>query len=100
LSFTGTGLLRGNIVITEDDEFERIEREIKWRKDQPAEKLRVVYTIKLTKAQRIKLLQLGGPTWIRNQIERSTELCSLGEGNSGQVCLGRLPAVTGPTRGA
>ena len=58
-------------MITEDDEFERIEREIKRRKDQPAEKLSVVYTIKLTKAQRIKLLKLGGPQWLRNQIERS-----------------------------
>jgi hypothetical protein len=71
LIFTGFGLLRGNIVITEDDEFERIEQEIKRRKDQPVEKLSVVYTVKLSKAQRIKLLQLGGPEWIRNQIERS-----------------------------
>ena len=58
-------------MITEDDEFERIEQEIKRRKDQPVEKLSVVYTVKLSKAQRIKLLQLGGPEWIRNQIERS-----------------------------
>ena len=84
-------------MITEDDEFERIEQEIKRRKDQPVEKLTVVYTIKLTQSQRIKLLQLGGPQWIRNQIERSTELRSLGEDDTGQVCLGRLPAVTGPT---
>ena len=56
-------------MITEDDEFQRIEQEIKRRKDQPVEKLTVVYTIKLTKAQRIKLLQLGGPKWIRRQID-------------------------------
>jgi len=66
---------------------------------QEGESLTVVYTVKLTQSQRVKLLQLGGPTWIRNQIERSTELCSLGEDNVGQVCLGRLPAATGPTRG-
>ena len=59
-------------MITEDDEFERIEQEIKRRKDQPVEKLAVVYTVKLTKAQRIKLLKLGGPQWLRNQIDRST----------------------------
>jgi hypothetical protein len=58
-------------MITEDDEWERIAREIKRRKDQPVEKLTVVYTIKLTQSQRIKLMQLGGPQWIRNQIERS-----------------------------
>ena len=61
--------------------------------------LDVVYTIKLTKAQRIKLLQLGGPTWIRNQIERSTELFSLGASDTGQVRPGRLLEVTGPARG-
>jgi hypothetical protein len=72
LIFIGTGLSRGNIVITEDDEFDRIEQEIKRRKDQPVEKLTVVYTIKLTQSQRIKLMQLGGPKWIRNQIDRST----------------------------
>ena len=59
-------------MITEDDEFNRIEQEIKRRKNKPAEKLTVVYTVKLTKAQRIKLIQLGGPTWLRNQIDRST----------------------------
>jgi len=59
-------------MINEDDEFNRIEQEIKRRKNKPAEKLSVVYTLKLTQSQRIKLLQLGGPTWIRNQIERST----------------------------
>ena len=58
-------------MITEDDEFERIEREIKQRKEKADDDLMVVYSLRLTKAQRIKLLQLGGPTWIRNQIERS-----------------------------
>jgi hypothetical protein len=85
-------------MITEDDEFDRIEQEIKRRKDQPVEKLRVVYTVKLTQAQRIKLMQLGGPQWIRNQIERSTELCSLGEENTGQVRPGRLPTPSAATR--
>jgi hypothetical protein len=99
LSSTGIGLLMGNIVITEDDEFDRIEQEIKWRKDQPVEKLTVVYTVKLTQGQRVKLLQLGGPTWIRNQIERSTELCSLGENDTGQVRPRRLHQVAGATRG-
>jgi hypothetical protein len=87
-------------MITEDDEFNRIEQEIKRRKDQPVEKLTVVYTIKLTQSQRIKLMQLGGPQWLRNQIERSTELCSLGASDAGQVCLGRLSTVTGPAGGA
>ena len=59
-------------MITEDDEFDRIEREIKRRKEQPVEKLTVVYTIKLTQSQRVRLLQLGGPQWLRNQIDRST----------------------------
>ena len=87
-------------MITEDDEFERIEREIKRRKDQPAEKLTVVYTIKLTQSQRIKLMQLGGPQWIRNQIDdRSTELCGLGANDTGQVCLGRLPKTSAAARG-
>lgn len=58
-------------MITEDDEFRRIEREIKWRKEQADAELMVVYSLRLTKAQRVKLLQLGGPQWIRNQIERS-----------------------------
>ena len=58
-------------MITEDEEFERIEREIEQRKEQPAEKLTVVYNIKLTQSQRIKLLQLGGPKWIREQIEKA-----------------------------
>ena len=58
-------------MITEDDEFWRIEREIKWRKEKADAELMVVYSLRLTKSQRIKLLQLGGPQWIRNQIERS-----------------------------
>jgi hypothetical protein len=86
-------------MITEDDEFERIEQEIKRRKEQPVEKLTVVYTIKLTQSQRIKLMQLGGPQWIRNQIERSTELPGLGESDTGQVRPGRLPTATGPAGG-
>ena len=59
-------------MITEDDEFERIEREIEQRKKKVDDNLMVVYSLRLTKAQRIKLLKLGGPQWIRNQIERST----------------------------
>jgi len=35
------------------------------------EPLVVVYTIKLTQSQRIKLMQLGGPKWIRQQIEKA-----------------------------
>ena len=70
-------------MITEDDEFKRIEREIKYRQfDKYGHKLRtkaavvadaelmVVYSLRLTKSQRVKLLQLGGPQWIRNQIDR------------------------------
>jgi hypothetical protein len=57
-------------MITEDDEFRRIEREIKWRKEKADAELMVVYSLRLTKSQRVKLLQLGGPTWIRNQIDR------------------------------
>jgi hypothetical protein len=56
--------------MTEDEAFEELERQIKHRKDQPVEKLTVVYTIKLTQSQRIKLMQLGGPQWIRNQINK------------------------------
>ena len=59
-------------MVTEDDEFERIEREIEQRKKKVDDNLMVVYSLRLTKAQRIKLLKLGGPAWIRNQIERST----------------------------
>ncbi len=57
-------------MITEDDEFERIEREIKRRKEKADAELMVVYSLRLTKSQRVKLLQLGGPQWIRNQIDR------------------------------
>jgi hypothetical protein len=60
------------------------------------EPLSVVYSIKLTQSQRITLMRLG-PQWMRNQIERSAEFRSLGTDNIGQVRLGRLPAVTGPT---
>jgi hypothetical protein len=59
-------------MITEDDEFERLEREIEQRKKKVADNLMVVYSLRLTKAQRVKLLQLGGPQWLRNQIDRST----------------------------
>jgi hypothetical protein len=62
--------------------------------------LMVVYSLRLTKAQRIKLLQLGGPEWIRTQIERSTELCSLGTSDTGQVRPGRLPKTSGTAGGA
>jgi hypothetical protein len=57
-------------MVTEDDEFRRIEREIKWRKEKADAELMVVYSLRLTKSQRVKLLQLGGPQWIRNQIDR------------------------------
>ena len=84
-------------MVTEDDEFRRIEREIKWRKEKADADLMVVYSLRLTKSQRVKLLQLGGPQWIRNQIERSTKLCSLGENDAGQIRSGRLhqDATTG-----
>ena len=57
-------------MITEDDEFERIEREIDQRKKKVDDDLMVVYSLRLTKAQRIKLLKLGGPQWLRNQINK------------------------------
>ena len=65
----------------------------------PGEPLNVYYSIKLTQSQRIKLLQLGGPQWIRTQIERSTELPRLGASDTGQVRPGRLPKTSGPTGG-
>jgi hypothetical protein len=37
----------------------------------PGEPLNVFYSIKLTKSQRVKLLQLGGPEWIRQQIDKA-----------------------------
>ena len=85
--------------MTEDEAFEELERQIKRRKDQPVEKLTVVYTVKLSKAQRVKLMQLGGPQWIRNQIERSTELPGLGASDAGQIRPRRLPTATGPAGG-
>jgi len=54
------------------------------------EPLNVFYSIKLTQTQRIKLIKLGGPEWIRNQIERSTELPGLGENDAGQIRSGQL----------
>ena len=56
-------------MVTEDDEFRRIEREIKWRKEKAEADLMVVYSLRLTKSQRVKLLQLGGPNWLRRQID-------------------------------
>jgi len=85
--------------MTEDEAFEELERQIKRRKDQPVEKLTVVYTIKLTQSQRIKLMQLGGPQWVRNQIERSTELLGLGTSDAGQIRSGRLHADAAAGRG-
>ena len=49
------------------------------------EPMNVFYSIKLTQTQRIKLIKLGGPEWIRNQIERSTELPGLGASDAGQI---------------
>jgi hypothetical protein len=65
----------------------------------PGEPMNVFYSIKLTQSQRIQLIKLGGPEWIRNQIERSTELCSLGASDAGQIRSGRLPTATGPAGG-
>lgn len=42
-------------------------------KKRPGEPLSVVYSIKLTQSQRVKLLQLGGPKWVREQIEKAVE---------------------------
>jgi hypothetical protein len=52
LIFIGTGLSRGNIVITEDDEFERLEREQKMRLDLARENM-----AKLTEASLVKALE-------------------------------------------
>lgn len=65
----------------------------------PGEPLNVFYSIKLTQSQRIKLLQLGGPEWIRNQIERSTELPSLGASDAGQIRSGQLHPDAAAGRG-
>jgi hypothetical protein len=91
-------------VVKDDEDFERIMHEQKYnmrdnrisKQKRAGEPLSVVYSIKLTQTQRIALMRLG-PQWMRNQIERSAEFCSLGTDNTGQVRLGRLPAVTGPT---
>jgi len=91
-------------VVKDDEDFERIMHEQKYnmrdkridKTKRAGEPLSVVYSIKLTQSQRIALARLG-PQWMRNQIERSAEFCSLGTDNTGQVRLGRLPAVTGPT---
>lgn len=56
----------------EDDEFERIEREIKQRSAPPSARVSLTYSIKLTQSQRVKLMQLGGPKWIRAQIDVAT----------------------------
>jgi hypothetical protein len=58
--------------MTEDDEWERLEREIKQRQLPPV-KLTVTYSIKLSQDQRIKLLQLGGPKWIRAMIDAASK---------------------------
>jgi len=92
-------------VVKDDEDFERIMHEQKYnmrdkriaKAKRVGEPLAVVYSIKVTQSQRIALMRLG-PQWMRNQIERSAEFCSLGTDNTGQVCFGRLPAVTGPTR--
>jgi hypothetical protein len=36
------------------------------------EPLTVVYSIKLTQSQRIKLARLGGPKWLREQINKTS----------------------------
>ena len=58
--------------MTEEEEFERIEREIKLRQAPPAAPVSLTYSIKLTQDQRVKLMQLGGPKWIRAQIDVAT----------------------------
>jgi hypothetical protein len=65
----------------------------------PGEPLNVFYSIKLTQTQRIKLIKLGGPEWIRTQIERSTELPGLGASDAGQICSGRLHSDAAAGRG-
>ena len=54
--------------MTEDEEWERIEREIKQRQAPPPAPMSLTYSIKLTQGQRVKLAQLGGPKWIRAMI--------------------------------
>jgi hypothetical protein len=58
--------------MTEDDEWERIEREIKQRQAPPV-KLTVTYSIKLSRDQRVKLAKLGGPKWIRAMIDGASK---------------------------
>jgi hypothetical protein len=58
--------------MTEDDEWERIEREIKLRQSPPV-KLTVTYSIKLSQSQRVKLAQLGGPKWVRALIDGASK---------------------------
>lgn len=58
--------------MNEEEEFGRIEREIKLRQAPPAAPASLTYSIKLTQDQRIKLMQLGGPKWIRAQIDAAT----------------------------
>ena len=90
---------------TEDEDFERIMHERKYnmrdnrisKQKRVGEPLTVVYSIKVTQSQRIALMRLG-PQWMRNQIERSAEFCSLGTNDSGQVCprdLSKIAATTG-----
>ena len=94
-------------MVKDDEDFERIMHEQKYnmrdkridKTKRVGEPLSVVYSIKLTQSQRIALMRLG-PQWMRNQIERSAEFCSLGTDNIGQVRLGRLPTATGPAGGA
>jgi hypothetical protein len=58
--------------MTEDDEWERIEREIKQRQTPPVA-LTVTYSIKLSQHQRVKLAQLGGPKWVRAMIDGASK---------------------------
>ena len=67
-------------MVSEDDEFERLWREkemkrahAKTNRSGPAEEqIDIVYSLRLTRTQRISLLRLGGPTWLRAQIDQST----------------------------
>ena len=93
-------------MVKDDEDFERIMHEQKYnmrdnrisKQKRVGEPLTVVYSIKLTKSQRIALMRLG-PQWMRNQIERSAEFCSLGTNDSGPICprdLSKIAAATGP----
>jgi len=65
----------------EGDEFERIwrEKEMKRAHDKTGrgatkgERLEIVYSLKLTRTQRIALLRLGGPSWLRAQIDQASK---------------------------